>query len=120
MWSTPAPLDILLMLEYSYYSVISPEGCAAILWKNGEMAPQAAEALKLTAKDLYKLKLVDEIVKEPLGGSHRDPSKMAFILRDRILKHLKQFEKLSLDDLLDRRYKKYRQIGNLPSNVKKS
>ncbi len=110
--------DVLLMLEYSYYSVISPEGCAAILWKNGEMAPQAAEALKLTAKDLYKLKLVDEIVKEPLGGAHRDPSKMAFILRDRILKHLKQFEKLSLDDLLERRYKKYRQIGNLPPNVK--
>jgi acetyl-CoA carboxylase carboxyl transferase subunit alpha len=105
--------DILLMLEYSYYSVISPEGCAAILWKNGEMAPQAAEALKLTAKDLYKLKLVDEIVKEPLGGAHRDPPKMAFVLRDRILKHLKNLEKLGIDELLELRYKKYRQIGNL-------
>lgn len=108
--------DVLLILEYSYYSVISPEGCAAILWKNGEMAPQAAAALKLTATDLYELNLVDEIVKEPLGGAHRDPSKMAFVLRDHILRHLKRLKKLSTEELLDRRYKKYRQIGNLQSN----
>lgn len=105
--------DVLLILEYSYYSVISPEGCAAILWKNGEMAPQAAEALKLTATDLYDLNLVDEIIREPLGGAHRDPSKMAFVLRDNILKHLRRLEKMSLDELMEARYKKYREIGNL-------
>ena len=104
------------MLEYSFYSVISPEGCAAILWKNGEMAPQAAEALKLTAKDLYKLKLVDEIVKEPLGGAHRDPPKMAFVLRDRILKHLKQLEKLTIEEVLENRYKKYNAKDKLSMN----
>ncbi len=108
--------DKLLMLEYSYYSVISPEGCAAILWKNGDMAPKAASALKLTATDLHGLKLVDEIVKEPLGGAHRDPSKMAFVLRDRILRCMRKLEKMSLDELLDARYKKYRNIGNLPSS----
>ena len=105
--------DTLLMLEYSYYSVISPEGCAAILWKNGEMAPQAASALKLTSRDLLKLNLVDEVVKEPLGGAHRDPSKMAFVLRDHILKHLNDLKSLSTDELLARRYAKYRRIGNL-------
>ncbi|MHC4943425.1 MAG: acetyl-CoA carboxylase carboxyltransferase subunit alpha [Planctomycetota bacterium] len=106
--------DRLLMLEYSYYSVISPEGCAAILWKNGEMAPQAAAALKLTATDLYDLSIVDEIVEEPLGGAHRDPMKMAFVLRDHILKHVKKLSTMSIDDLLLARYEKYRQIGNLP------
>jgi acetyl-CoA carboxylase carboxyl transferase subunit alpha len=105
--------DALLILEYAYYSVISPEGCAAILWKNGEMAPKAAAALKLTATDLYKLNLVDEIVKEPLGGAHRDPAKMAFVLRDHILKHLTRLESLSVDELLAARYEKYRRIGNL-------
>ena len=110
--------DVLLILEYSYYSVISPEGCAAILWKDGEKAPEAAKALKLTATDLYKLKLVDEIVKEPLGGAHRDPPKMAFVLRDRILFHLKKLESLSIDELMRRRYKKYRNIGNLAPSAK--
>jgi len=111
-----AVCDALLMLEYSYYSVISPEGCAAILWKNGEMAEKAATALKLTAQDLYDLKLIDEIIKEPLGGAHCDPSKMAFVLRDRLLRQLRKLEKLSVDELLENRYAKYRTIGNLSAN----
>jgi len=108
--------DKLLIMEYSYYSVISPEGCAAILWKNGEMAPQAADALKLTATDLHELNLVDEIIGDPLGGAHRDPSKMAFVLRDSILKHLKMLNKLSIEELLNNRYEKYRHIGNVLSD----
>lgn len=110
--------DVLLILEYAYYSVISPEGCAAILWKDGEKAPEAAKALKLTATDLLRLKLVDEIVKEPLGGAHRDPPKMAFVLRDRILTHVGRLEKLSKEELLRRRYEKYRTIGNLEPRAK--
>jgi len=105
--------DYLFILEYSYYSVISPEGCAAILWKNGEKAPEAATALKLTAGDLYELNLVDEIIKEPLGGAHRDPSGMAFVLRDRILGRLKELKKKTVDELLEDRYEKYRRVGNL-------
>ncbi len=104
--------DYLFMLEYSYYSVISPEGCAAILWKDGSKAPEAASALKLTAEHLKKLELVDEVIPEPLGGAHRDPNAMAFVMRDRILKKLKDLRKLTVDDLLEQRYKKYRSIGN--------
>ena len=66
--------DRVLMLEYAYYSVISPEGCAAILWKDGERAPEAAEALRLTTEDLLRLKVIDEVVPEPLGGAHRAPT----------------------------------------------
>lgn len=107
--------DYLFILEYSYYSVISPEGCAAILWKDGAKAPEAASALKLTAEHLKDLELVDEVIPEPLGGAHRDPNSMAFVMRDRILKKLKELKRLSVDELLEQRYKKYRSIGNLPS-----
>ena len=109
--------DHLIMLEYSYYSVISPEGCAAILWKDGSKAPEAASALKLTSEHLKKLDLVDEVIPEPLGGAHRDPNAMAFVMRDRILKKLKELKKLSVDELLDQRYKKYRSIGNMSTPV---
>jgi acetyl-CoA carboxylase carboxyl transferase subunit alpha len=104
--------DRLLVMENSYYSVISPEGCAAILWKSGEKAEEAATALKLTARDLQGLGLVDEIVPEPLGGAHRDHARAAILLRDRILRNLKELKTLDREELLARRYVRYREIGN--------
>src|SRR3989475_6225199 len=82
--------DRVLMLENAYYSVISPEGCAAILWKDRSASAKAAEALKITARDLHQLGLIDEIVPEPLGGAHSNPDKMAETLRDLLLKHLEE------------------------------
>lgn len=104
--------DRLLVMEYAYYSVISPEGCAAILWKSGEKAEEAATALKLTARDLEHLGLVDEVVPEPLGGAHRDHARAAILLRDRILRNLKEIKDLSVGDMIERRYERYRRIGN--------
>jgi acetyl-CoA carboxylase carboxyl transferase subunit alpha len=103
--------DRILMLEYSIYSVISPEGCAAILWKDGGKGKVAAESLKLTATDLYRLGVIDEIVKEPLGGAHRNPPKVAEDLGEAIGRHLSDLEKMDLDDLLKRRYEKFRKMG---------
>src|SRR3989304_10234493 len=97
-----------LMLEYPTYSVISPEGCAAILWKDGSKADIAARALKITAKDLYKFGIIDEIVKEPLGGAHQNIDVMATTLKETLVRSLHELKKVSLDDLLDKRYKKYR------------
>src|SRR6266540_203626 len=96
--------DRVLMLENAYYSVISPEGCAAILWKDRTAAPKAAEALKITARQLLELGLVDEVVSEPLGGAHNDPSSTAQTLKQHLLKHLKQLQRLSAADRLKRRY----------------
>jgi acetyl-CoA carboxylase carboxyl transferase subunit alpha len=104
--------DRTLVMEYSYYSVISPEGCAAILWKSGEKAEAAATALKLTARDLLELRLIDEIVPEPLGGAHRDPPKAGILLRDRLLRNLKELKALPTEDLLEKRYQHYRWIGD--------
>ena len=84
--------DRVLMLQYSIYSVISPEGCAAILWKNGSKAPDAAEVLKLTASDLLKMGIIDDVVPEPLGGAHREAQKMGEIMRDTINKALKELK----------------------------
>ena len=109
--------DHLVVMEYSYYSVISPEGCAAILWKNGEKAEEAATALKITSGDLKELGLVDEIVPEPLGGAHRDPAKAAISLRDRILRALKRLKKMPVADLVESRYQKYRWIGDGPELI---
>ncbi|MBN1913110.1 MAG: acetyl-CoA carboxylase carboxyltransferase subunit alpha [Candidatus Omnitrophica bacterium] len=103
--------DRVCVLENSYYSVISPEGCAAILWKDGSKANQAAEVLKLTAKDLLKMGIIDEIVPEPLGGAHRDPEKMAEVLKTVINKNLKELLDLKKEDLIRSRYKKFRKIG---------
>ena len=103
--------DRLLMLENAYYSVISPEGCAAILWKDGTRAPDAAEALKMTAAQLLELKLIDDIVKEPLGGAHRNLQKTAKNLKDKLEKHLKALTCLSKKKLVEQRYEKYRKIG---------
>ena len=104
--------DRILMLEYSIYSVISPEGCAAILWKDGEKGKVAAESLKLTAADLYRLGVVDEIVKEPLGGAHRNPQKVAEDLKKAVERHLSDLEKMDLEDLLKLRYEKFRKMGS--------
>ena len=109
--------DRVLMLQYSTYSVISPEGCAAILWKDGSKADIAARALKITAKDLYKFGIIDEIVKEPLGGAHQNIDVMAITLKEALVRSLHELKKVSLDDLLDKRYKKYREIGKFYDEV---
>src|SRR5947208_7491749 len=96
--------DRVLILENAYYSVISPEGCAAILWKDRAAAAKAAEALKITAKHLLELRLVDEIISEPLGGAHTDPDKTAVTVRDCLLKHLNQLLQLSSEERRKQRY----------------
>jgi acetyl-CoA carboxylase carboxyl transferase subunit alpha len=103
--------DRLLMMENAYYSVISPEGCAAILWKDRTHAPQAAEALKMTAKDLLELDLIDEVIPEPLGGAHHDYDAAANALKAAILKNLDKLSDLGTTELLQARYKKYRKMG---------
>ena len=103
----------LCILEHAYYSVISPEGCAAILWKTGENAPEAAEALKLTAASLVELGIADDIIPEPLGGAHRDPAAAARSVAEHILRYLDELAPLSGDDLLDQRYGKLRCIGQV-------
>jgi len=103
--------DRVAVFENAYYSVISPEGCAAILWKDGAKAPDAAEALKLTAQDLLKIGFIDEIVPEPLGGAHRDPQKTAEALKAMLLRNLKELKTLTKDALLKGRYNKFRAMG---------
>jgi acetyl-CoA carboxylase carboxyl transferase subunit alpha len=103
--------DRVCVLENSYYSVISPEGCAAILWKDGSRAPDAAEVLKLTAEDLLKMGIIDEVIPEPLGGAHHDPQQMFITLKTAILKYLKELKPLKKEELLELRYKKFRSIG---------
>ncbi|MCM8796301.1 MAG: acetyl-CoA carboxylase carboxyltransferase subunit alpha [Candidatus Omnitrophica bacterium] len=103
--------DRVCVLENAYYSVISPEGCAAILWKDGSRAPEAAQVLKLTAQDLLGMGIIDEIIPEPLGGAHRDPQMMAKNLKDSLLKNLSELKKLETETLLKARYKKFRAIG---------
>jgi acetyl-CoA carboxylase carboxyl transferase subunit alpha len=105
--------DKVCVLENAYYSVISPEGCAAILWKDSSKAPEAAEALKLTAQDLLKMGLIDEIAPEPQGGAHRDPQKMAQTLKEIILKNLKELSKEKKEELLKSRYNKFRAMGEV-------
>jgi len=103
--------DRILMLENAWYSVISPEGCAAILWRDSSRAPEAAEALKLTAMDLSKLEVIDKIVPEPLGGAHRNYSEMARILKQEILLALSDLEVFSPEELVERRLEKFRKMG---------
>lgn len=103
--------DRVAVLENSYYSVISPEGCAAILWKDGAKASQAAEVLKLTGPDLLKMGIIDEVIPEPLGGAHRDPAKMAQNVKEAIVRNFKELSVLDKDALLQLRYKKFRDIG---------
>lgn len=104
--------DTVAMFEHAYYSVISPEGCAAILWKSAEHAKTAAKALKFTAKDLKKLKLVDDVIKEPLGGAHRDPAVAAASLEKYIVDTLRDLKRVRPDTLIKRRYKRLRDLGS--------
>jgi acetyl-CoA carboxylase carboxyl transferase subunit alpha len=103
--------DRICVLENAYYSVISPEGCAAILWKNSVKAPEAAEALKLTAQDLLRFGVIDEIIKEPLGGAHGDPQEAARAVKAAVKKHLVELLKLSREELVEARYQKFRRMG---------
>lgn len=103
--------DRLLMLENSWYSVISPEGCASILYKDAGKAPEAAASLKMTAEDLKKYGLVDEIIREPVGGAHRAPNETAEALHKAINKHLERLNALSVRELLDKRYERLRAVG---------
>ena len=101
----------VLILENAYYSVITPEGCAAILWRDGAAAPKAADALKLTSRDLEAMNIVDEVIPEPLGGAHKDFDKIAANLKEALLRNLDDLAKLSTDELCRSRYEKFRQIG---------
>lgn len=104
--------DRVLMLENAYYSVISPEGCAAILWKHRKHAPEAAEAMKLVAPDLLKLGLIDDVIAEPNGGAHHDHRATSDAFKEIVLRHLSELEKLSTEELLDQRYAKFRAFGD--------
>ena len=103
--------DKVLILQHAYYSVISPEGCASILWRSSLKASLAAEVLKLHGEDLMKFKIVDDIIPEPLGGAHRNLEETTENLKAVLTKHLKKLMALEADALLDARYKKYRNIG---------
>jgi acetyl-CoA carboxylase carboxyl transferase subunit alpha len=101
------------MLEHAYYSVISPEGCAGILWKeaNEQTKPMAASALRLTSKDLHRLKVIDDVIPEPLGGAHRDHAEMGNTLKTHLLRYLRELRQLSPEELLQQRYEKFRRMG---------
>ncbi len=103
--------DRVAILEHAYYSVISPEGCAGILWKSKEFRVQAAEQLHLTSKDLQELGVVDAIIPEPLGGAHRDPRLMAGNLKKYLRTSLRELAKKPIDELIEKRYEKFRKIG---------
>jgi len=103
--------DRMAMFEHSFYSVISPEGCAAILWKTGERAKHAAEALKLTAKELRRLQLVDQVIAEPVGGAHRDPEAAAANLEKYLCDSLRDLKRLKIETVLRRRYDRVRAFG---------
>ena len=110
--------DKVLILENAYYSVISPEGCAAILWKDRTASAKAAEALKITASHLKELGLVDEVVPEPLGGANNDPKTTAETLKAAIVRNLEELQKLSPRERLDQRYKKFRAFGHFTEPAK--
>ena len=103
--------DKICVLEHAYYSVISPEGCSAILWKKEGSTEQAAEVLKLTAKDLLNLEIIDEVITEPLGGAHRNYKEISLNVKESILRHLRELKKLNKEELVKKRYLRYRKIG---------
>lgn len=103
--------DCIFMLQYSIYAVISPEGCASILWKSADKAPEAANAMQVTAAQLKKLALIDEVIPEPLGGGHRDINLMAENLKQTLCAHLAQLKKFSLDELVEKRYQRILRYG---------
>jgi acetyl-CoA carboxylase carboxyl transferase subunit alpha len=110
--------DRFAMLEFAYYSVISPEGCAAILWRDGSQAASAAQALKLTSRDLQKLGLIDVIIPEPVGGAHRNVHDTVFNVETCIARMLSELKRMSLDDLLEARYRKWRSLGTASTVVR--
>lgn len=112
-----AVADRVLMLENSYYSVISPEGCAAILWKHRKHAPEAAAALKLTASDLLEMGLIDGVVPEPMGGAHQNHSSAITNLRTAVSSQLDELTKMPLDQLLAERYAKFRRVGEFAGDI---
>jgi len=103
--------DKICVLENAYYSVISPEGCAAILWKERAKAPEAAAVLKLTANDLLEMGIIDEIIDEPLGGAHRNPEKTGYLIKKTIKEFLSELEDISKEKLVKTRYEKFRKMG---------
>ena len=103
--------DNIAMLQYATYSVASPEACASIIWRTAEKAPDAAEAMKVSAKELKKLKIIDEIIEEPLGGAHRDYDLISSRIKDSLIKNLATLNNISMKQLLDRRYKRLVEIG---------
>jgi len=106
-----AVVDRLLIQQHAYYSVIPPEGCAAILWRDRKFSEEAANALKLGAKELFEQGIADEVIPEPLGGAHRDPDAAAKAIGEHIRRHLAELRKLDANTLRDQRYAKYRRIG---------
>jgi acetyl-CoA carboxylase carboxyl transferase subunit alpha len=111
--------DRVSMLEHAYYSVISPEGCAGILWKvaTDETKPRAASALKLTARDLFRLRVIDDIIPEPIGGAHRDHREMANVLKAYLLRYVRDLRGVSIQELLEQRYQKFRRMGVFLENT---
>jgi acetyl-CoA carboxylase carboxyl transferase subunit alpha len=103
--------DRVAMLQFAYYSVISPEGCAGILWKSHEYAEQAAQALRFTSRDLLEFGVIDDIIEEPLGGAHRDHHQMASRVKIYLIRALRELQKLSTDELIAQRYEKFRHMG---------
>ena len=103
--------DNIAMLQYATYSVASPEACASIIWRTAEKAPDAAEAMKVSAKELKNLKIIDEIIEEPLGGAHRDYDLISSRIKDSLIKNLSTLNNMSLEQLLDRRYKRLVEVG---------
>lgn len=103
--------DRLLMFEHAVYSVAPPEACAAILWRDAQKAPQAAEALKITARDLLKLGIIDEIVPEPVGAAHSNPVEAAENLKGALLRNLAEVQALSSSERRELRYQKFRRMG---------
>jgi acetyl-CoA carboxylase carboxyl transferase subunit alpha len=104
--------DRLAMFEHSFYSVISPEGCAAILWKTGEQRQRAAESLKLTSKELKKLDIIDQVLPEPLGGAHRDPQAAVQALEAYVVETIRELKRFKIDSILKKRYERIRRLGS--------
>ena len=103
--------DHVTMLEHAIYSVASPEACASIVWRSSEKAEEAAEAMKLTAKDLIKLNIIDEIIEEPIGGAHRNYKTISQNVRQSLLSNIENLNKISLERLLERRYLRLTEVG---------
>ncbi len=112
-----AVADRLFMLEYTIYSVISPEGCAAITWKNASFASRAAEALKLTAPEVVQHRVADGLIEEPLGGAHRDPMGAAEALKETLIKNLRDLKSKPIENLISQRYERYRDLGPIVREI---